>query len=670
MARATIQASHIWGILTSTIIAGDGLGSGPNVSSVAVANPNYLRVVFDRPMMQDGYLFCPDNYRVSKTGDPLSTLAIFGVVSVSGRQDAVDLIIQDQEAAPYSLEVGVAGPQAPVRDSYGTILASGFGAFMGQAPATVAYSNFHAFSGLEAGMEVKEESGWDPDLDAPYLDNLSPVPGQIDVDYSTTIMIDILDDTSGVDDMSVWIKVDGSYAWRLGAAQPGFTVIRAVLPKGFRYQIHRTIVFPGAYTVLVEVHADDLAAIPNSLTTSYSFRTIGDSAEPFLRNRDPGVDVGGVGASQSFSFDVLDDYSGVAPLTLYFFVNGAPAYIGATQSWVAPFDGYVGRVEDVDGYDGYHVRIDHPALSASSRVDLRVVAQDGQGNLLDETYGFWIAPALLSVAVDPYETTLRVTFSGAMDPTLLLDASMFALSDGAYARKAEMPAPDQALLWVERFQGAGPFELTVSDSLLDIHGGALAGDRTRSVEVFQSDALFSNTDGLVRSWRVSRQIARDAQRVYLAGLRGLDVLDIRYGITRASRWSQILDAYGISAMCLTGDGYDFSEGEPPTLTSQDPAPGSIVPSPTTIRFLVVDAVTSVETTSLAVYIGSRLVFSGGSSGWLNGWGGQVSVSPHQLAVELFPPAGEFLSGETVSVRVMATDLLGNAMDRTYQFTIA
>ena len=664
------MASYVWGIDTSTIIEGEGCGSGPSVSTVIVGNPNTVRVVFNRAMMQDGYLLSIDNYAIAESGSPSSTLAIFRVLPVVGRQDAVDLVIQDQATVLYTLTAGIAGPQVPIRDSYGTTLVGGSAVFMGQAPAAIAYSHFYAFSGFEAGMDVKEEAGWDPDLDAPYLDNLNPVPGQVDVDYSTTILLDILDDTSGVDDASVWIRVDGSYAWRLGVAQPGFTVTKAVLPKGFRYQIHRTAVFPGAYAVLVEVHADDLAAIPNSLTTSYSFRTIGDSQAPFLRNRNPGVDVGGVGATQSFAFDVLDDYSGVAPLSLYFFVNGAPAYVGPTRSWVAPFDGYVGRVEDVDGYDGYHVRIDHAAFPASSRVDLRVVARDGQGNVLDETYGFWIAPAIVSVAVDPYETTLRILFSGVMDPAPMFDASAFALSGGAYVRKVELPASDQVLLWVERFQGSGPFELTLSDSIADIHGGALAGDKTRSVEVFQSDALFSNTDGLVRSWRVSRLVARDAQRIYLAGQRGLDVLDVRYGITRASRWSQILDSYGISAMCLAGDGYDFSESDPPVLSDQDPAPGSIVPAPDVIRLSVVDRITSVETVSLAVYVGSRLVFSGGNGGWLNGWGGQVSVSPHRLDVELYPPTGEFSSGEAVSVRVMATDLLGNAVDRIYQFTIA
>jgi len=673
MARATVLVSNIWGIITDTIIQGDGLAGGPSVSSVTVGDPNTIRVVFDCAMMQDGYLLRIDNYLITKTSDPSSILMVFRTLPVSGRQDAVDLIVQDQEAVLYDFLAGVAGVNAPIRDAYGNILVNGAATFIGQAPATIAYSELYAFAGFEAGMDVKTETGWDPDLDPPYLANQIPFPGQFDIGFTPDIWLDIIDDTSGVNESSVWIKVDGAYAWLLSTAQPGFTVTRTTIANGYRYKIRHSAAFPGAHIVLVEVHADDLAAIPNTLSTSYWFRTIGDTLPPFLYNRDPVPDAGGIVPGASFSFDVLDDYSGVVPESLVFYVDGAMAYDGVSGNWHPPYDGYVGRVEDVvDGYDGYHARIDHPTpFPASARVNIRVVARDVQGNVLDETYGFWISPALVSVFVDPYETTLRLVFSGDMEPSSLLDASLFRLSGRrAYVRKVDILDAYEARLWVEWFQGEGPFALAVSDMVRDIHDGYLIGAGA-SLNVFQSDAMFTNTDGLVRSWHDSRLLARDGQRIYMAGMRGIDVFDDRFGIPATSRWGQVLDSYGINAICLvkSGDGYEFFESDPPQLRDQFPAPDTTVPSPGAVLFSVVDNITAVETVSLAVYVGGTLVFSGGSGGWMNNWGGQITVRQHRLDVELYPPS-PFAPGTRAYLRVLASDMLGNIVDRTYAFNIA
>jgi hypothetical protein len=156
----------------------------------------------------------------------------------------------------------------------------------------------------------------------------------------------------------------------------------------------------------------------------------------------------------------------------------------------------------------------------------------------------------------------------------------------------------------------------------------------------------------------------------LAGARGLDVFDERFGIMRPNRWGQILDAYGITAVCLvkTGDGYEFFESDATILYDQIPAPGVTVPSPDVIRFSIVDNITSIETVSLAVYVCGILAFSGGSNGWANNWGGQITVHPHRLDVELYPPQ-VFEPGTMVYLRVLASDLLGSVVDRTYSFNI-
>src|SRR5574343_1324516 len=97
MARAVVLTSYVWGIDTSTIIEGDGYGAGPNVIGATVGDPNTVRVVFDHAMMQDGYLLRTDNYSIAKMADPSAILAIFRVLPVAARPDAIDLVTQDQE---------------------------------------------------------------------------------------------------------------------------------------------------------------------------------------------------------------------------------------------------------------------------------------------------------------------------------------------------------------------------------------------------------------------------------------------------------------------------------------------------------------------------------------------------------------------------------------------
>jgi hypothetical protein len=418
-----------------------------------------------------------------------------------------------------------------------------------------------------------------------------------------------------------------------------------------------------------------------SFFDSFSFDVMESIVSPFLYNRNPVPDAGGIAPNTPFWFDVLDDYN-VVPGSLKFYVDGNMAYNGtpAPGAWCPPFDGYIGRVEDViDGYDGYRVRIDHSTLlfPPSSRVNIRVIAMDAQSNILDETYGIWISPALIEPPkVDPYENTLSLFFSGDMEPSSLLDGYLFKLSNlsdfsnKAFVRKVDMLAADRVRLWVEWFQGDGPFTLTVSNKVRDIHDGYLIG-AGGILDVFQSDAAYTNTNGLVRSWHESRLVTRDGQRAYLAGARGIDVFDVRLGLFDASRWGQVLDAYGIGAMCLvkSGDGYEFSGDSPPQLCDQLPAPETTVPSPDAILFSIIDNITSVETVSLAVYISGLLVFSGGSGGWANNWGGQITVHPHQLDVELYP-SENFSLGSRVSVRVVASNLLGQLLDSTYGFNIA
>lgn len=416
------------------------------------------------------------------------------------------------------------------------------------------------------------------------------------------------------------------------------------------------------------------------MDVTYSFDTAAESNPPFLRNRTPAPFQTGLSLSPEISVDILDDI-GVVAASIDAYVDGALAYEGATGSFVSPFDGSVTPTV-VDGYGGYHIAFSSSVPFAPSIAKtVRIIARDVESYQLDESWLFRTAGKILGLEQGPYEITLDATFSGPMLLSSLLDASLYQFSGGAYARNIE-PLPDSSAptgvrLWVEGFQGPGPFSLTVSPLVRDAYGDALASDgRTVQASPFQSTALFSNTDGLVRSWHESRVILKDGQRAYLGGTRGLDAFGILPSINRSSRWAQILDSYGVVAACLSGQDYTFADTEPPFLADRHPAPGETGVSPyATIRFSVADKLTAVEIVQLAVYVrntsispSNELVFSG-AYGWANPsvCGGLITIGRQLVDIQLYPKRP--LDVGPVVVTVLAADLAGNSMVSSYAFTV-
>lgn len=404
---------------------------------------------------------------------------------------------------------------------------------------------------------------------------------------------------------------------------------------------------------------------------------------PFLRNRDPVDLAAGVSSTVAISVDVLDSDAAVAPSSILVYIMGTLAYDG-TMGFIAPFSGVVSST-NIDGYDGYHIFVfSATPFPISSWISARVYAEDTTALSIDETWQFYTAGKLVSLEQGSYEITMDAIFSGPMLLSTLLDASLYNLSGGAYVRYVEaLPigsaVPTGVRLWTEGFRGSDSFTLTVSSPpILDATGSQLASDgRTATISPFQSTAYFSNTVGRVRSWHESSIILKDSQRAYLAGIRGLDVFDIHHSIGTAIRWSQILDAYGLAAMCLSGSqDYVFSDSAPPFLAGRSPSAGATgIAQNTHVYFSIVDEDTTVEIPQIAIYLRNTAipalkerVFSGA-----NGWehpdvcGGLITVEPQILNVHLIPK--QLFNEGPVTVTVVATDLLGNLLSTSYSFTI-
>lgn len=406
--------------------------------------------------------------------------------------------------------------------------------------------------------------------------------------------------------------------------------------------------------------------------TSFSF-TVEDYVAPFLRNRSPDAGESGVGKNALIEFDILDDAYGVDTDRLDAYVNGVQVFSGPS-TFIAPYNGASSSITPttVDGYAGYHVVLDNTGeFLPNSLFTIRVTAKDFADNLLDEAYAFRTATGFQSLVNDIYEITLLLTYAGPMTVNAeYFNAANYEFNNGMYARLVEVVDDQNVILWVENFHTNEEFDLSVSSNILDAYGSPIPDDfNSITVQPFQSTATISNFNGLIRSWRNNNVVLADSQRIYVAGIRGIDVYR-KESSSNPARWGQILDEYGVDSMFVANFPSDLiiSDGDTPFLENQTPAPLSSVSSAAVIAFTVSDVTTAVEPTAVTVYINGTIAFSGGFGGWANGYSGTVIVNHKELEFSIIPPVS-FAVGSVVIVRVVAIDLLNNRLDTTYQFSI-
>jgi hypothetical protein len=109
------------------------------------------------------------------------------------------------------------------------------------------------------------------DENPPYLDNQDPAPDATGVLVTTTISTDVLDDTSGVDESTVVLYVNGIVVYQYSLPQLGFSVVKTSQPLGYRYIISPDYPFDYGEHVSVRVQANDNAG--NTLDATYYFNT-------------------------------------------------------------------------------------------------------------------------------------------------------------------------------------------------------------------------------------------------------------------------------------------------------------------------------------------------------------------------------------------------------------
>ena len=370
--------------------------------------------------------------------------------------------------------------------------------------------------------------------------------------------------------------------------------------------------------------------------------------------------------------DILSDAAGIQPSTIDAYVNGVLAFQGPS-TFVAPYNGPQSSIVQVSegGYDGYRLTLDNSqTFSARTDISVNYKAEDVDANTLDETFSFRTGTDIISLDVNLYEVTLDVTFGGPMNSIGLTNPANYTFSNGMYARFAEIIDSSTVRLWVELFYGEETFTLTTSSNILDSYGDRIPPSYNGvTLGPFQSEASFSNFNGKIRTSKSVNLISSDANFIYMASEKGIDVLR-RNSLANASRWAQIFDEYGVNSMFVANYGEDLviTETTLPVFQNRIPAPGANVAATTSVAMTLYDEHSAIEPTSLVVYINNEIAFNGGQSGFINGYYGTIQLGYRTIAATISPPT-DFTSGESVWVRVVATDLLGNRLDSSYQFSI-
>jgi hypothetical protein len=529
---------------------------------------------------------------------------------------------------------------------------------------------------------------------------LSPTPSS-STNATSTITIPCGDRIPEMGDVINWVENDPSYTlpdfgldndrtillvndtvvYRDGSQQNSWTVTSTANDiRGFDYELTGPSGILPIGSVEVSVYLEGV----ESFQDTFSFTTL-ETDPPYLDNEDPASSETGVLGTKIVSFDVLDAVSGIDLTTVLIYLEGVLAYNGSTDLFIAPYNAGGSTYSVISGPpDGYSFDIQKTSSwDFLSTISVRVIADDTVGNSLDTTYSFVTADASRVSSVDYgiYEITLDVTFSTSMTQNdALTEPANYQFSGDVYTRLVEVLDSDQVRLWVELFQGSSSFTLTVSTDLKDGTGESLVGRTVSDITPFQSDALMSGTNGRIRTWagrgasypdQGSRICALDSERIYVAGSRGIDIFK-RETASTVSRWGQIFDEYGIDTMYLANydDDFVFSDTTDPYLENLSPADGGFTPPTTSpiIGLTITDDDTAVEIISTAVYVNDTLAFSGGSGGWQNGYSGDVRLLHHSVAFTIRPPF-EFTLLMSVTVRVIATDLMDNSMDESYSFVV-
>lgn len=273
-----------------------------------------------------------------------------------------------------------------------------------------------------------------------------------------------------------------------------------------------------------------------------------------------------------------------------------------------------------------------------------------------------------TLALYPYEETIKIVFTNDLNTnSALMSCANYVLSNGAYVYNIELLDTNIIRLWTKLLWGHPTFRLTINN--ITNAGGDPLNINYADFNIDTSTANIGSYNGQIATWRSSNFVAKDSQRVYLAGGRGIDVF-YRNSLTNLTRWAQIFDGYNITALSIANFGGDLeiTDTAIPYLLNQNPSPDEVLLATTnTILLSIADADSSVDLTSVIISVNDSAMFNGTSGGWADGYTSVVTVHPQQLDFIIVCP---YFGMDTQNIiRVVAADLMGNTLTTSYVFYI-
>lgn len=404
----TLYTSIGWAVEKQIVASGGGL-TGPVLVSAVSTDPNTVRLTFDRKLMleyrQNGVYHAETldltSYRIISVVDS-SVLEVVRVLWVDDTH--IDLLTANQQEVIYRVTCVAGG----VMDCQGNTITEQTADFTGQQRTTYTTpSNIRVFTSGYSGMQEGLSSDFYPDLEAPFLQNRNPAPDDIDIDPAANLYLEIRDTGEGVDLSTVRLWVQGNLAYRgdTNTFLPPFDgPSSAVVHVGDTYQVtlDRTTSFDDYLLVSIRVLASDLVPIPNTLDTTYSFRT-GDYSGPSITAYAPA----GTNVSKNtlVSLSIRDVGAGVDIGSLSIDIGGMSALSGMT--FQSGFDGPNSQIIPVPG--GYDIIIQKTiAYDSYELVGVNVYVEDAMDNITSFSWDFRIQD-FLGPFVHPIDPSIGET---------------------------------------------------------------------------------------------------------------------------------------------------------------------------------------------------------------------------------------------------------------------
>lgn len=207
------------------------------------------------------------------------------------------------------------------------------------------------------------------DSSPPVISNRFPAPNATDVDVSTNVSFDVVDQGGNtINVATISVSINSVDAIIDGVFQAGFTGSLTPISNGFSVTINQNDSLPFNSAIEVFARAGDTLALPNVVTDTWSFTTVINDTGPVITNHYPT----GVYVSRfaHIGFDVTDaSVTGVDFSSISVEVNGQFAFQnGSTQN------GYITVVTTLP--DGFRFDIAPPVPWQVEQVSVTVTASD------------------------------------------------------------------------------------------------------------------------------------------------------------------------------------------------------------------------------------------------------------------------------------------------------